>query len=88
MKTTRLGRTDLIVTRTSFGALPIQRTDMDEAVRILRAAFDGGITFFDTARAYSDSEAKMGRALADVRDSIRDRHQVHRQDPLGRAGGS
>jgi uncharacterized protein len=70
MQTTRLGRTDLIVTRTSFGALPIQRTDMDEAVRILRAAFDGGITFFDTARGYTDSEAKMGRALAGVRDSV------------------
>lgn len=70
MQTTKLGRTDLIVTRTAFGALPIQRTDMEEAARILRAAFDGGINFFDTARAYTDSETKMGRALADVRSSI------------------
>jgi len=70
MQTTTLGRTGLTVTRTGFGALPIQRTEMDEAVRILRAAFDGGITFFDTARAYTDSEEKMGRALSDVRDSI------------------
>jgi predicted aldo/keto reductase-like oxidoreductase len=67
---TTLGRTGLTVSRTGFGALPIQRTDTHEAVRILRAAFDAGITFFDTARAYSDSETKMGRALADVRDSI------------------
>jgi len=36
---------------------------MDDAVRILRKALDGGITFFDTARAYSDSEEKLGRAL-------------------------
>jgi predicted aldo/keto reductase-like oxidoreductase len=70
MEFTTLGRTDLTVSRTGFGALPIQRTDTDEAVRILRAAFDGGITFFDTARAYTDSEAKMGRALAGVRDSV------------------
>ena len=70
MQTTTLGRTDLIVTRTGFGALPIQRTDMEEGARILRAAFDGGITFFDTARGYTDSEAKVGRALSDVRDSI------------------
>ena len=70
METTRLGRTELRVTRTSFGALPIQRCDMDEAARILRRAFDAGITFYDTARMYSDSEEKIGRALSDVRDRI------------------
>lgn len=70
METTRLGRTNLTVTRTGFGVLPLQRCDMDEAVRILRAAYHGGITFYDTARNYSDSETKIGRALCDVRDSI------------------
>lgn len=70
METTRLGRTNLTVSRTGFGALPLQRTEMGEAIRILRAAYDGGITFFDTARAYTDSEEKIGRALSDVRDSI------------------
>ena len=66
----RLGRTGLMVTRSGFGALPIQRVPMDEAVRILRAAVDGGINFIDTARGYSDSEEKIGRALADRRDEI------------------
>lgn len=70
METTRLGRTDLMVTRTSFGALPLQRADMDDAIRILRRAYDAGITFYDTARGYSDSEEKIGRALSDVRDKI------------------
>jgi predicted aldo/keto reductase-like oxidoreductase len=56
-----------MVTRTSFGALPIQRADMDTAVKILRKAFEGGINFFDTARRYTDSEEKLGRALGDVR---------------------
>lgn len=70
METTRLGRTGLTVTRSGFGALPVQRTEMAEAVRILRAAYDAGITFFDTARAYTDSEEKLGRALSDVRDNI------------------
>ena len=70
METTRLGRTGLEVTRTGFGALPIQRCGMDEAVRILRRAFEAGITFYDTARAYSDSEEKLGAAFADVRDRI------------------
>ena len=70
MKVIRLGRTNLTVTRTAFGVLPLQRTEMGEAVRILRRAYDAGITFYDTARGYSDSEEKIGRALSDVRDSI------------------
>ena len=70
MQTTRLGRSGLEVSRTGFGALPIQRVEMDTAIRILRRAYEGGITFFDTARGYSDSEEKLGAALADVRDEI------------------
>ncbi len=70
MQKTRLGRTELEVTRTSFGVLPLQRTEMDEAVRILHRAFHAGITFYDTARSYTDSEDKIGAALSDVRDSI------------------
>lgn len=70
MKKTRLGKTDLLVTRTAFGVLPIQRTDKAEATRILRRAFEAGINFYDTARAYTDSEEKLGHALGDVRDQI------------------
>ncbi len=70
MEKTVLGRSGLQVSRTSFGALPIQRLDFEASRKILRHAFDQGITFFDTARAYSDSEEKIGYALADVRDQI------------------
>lgn len=70
MEKIRLGRTDLWVTRTSFGALPIQRVSFDEAKTLLVKAYEAGINFFDTARAYSDSEEKIGYALADVRDDI------------------
>jgi len=70
MEKTRLGRTGLMVSRTAFGALPIQRVDMETARTILRQAYEGGINFFDTARGYSDSEAKLGYALADVRQEI------------------
>lgn len=70
METTRLGRTGLTVTRTSFGVLPMQRVEQREAVRILRHAYEAGITFYDTARAYTDSEEKIGAALAGVRDHI------------------
>ena len=70
MERVRLGRTNLQVTRTAFGVLPLQRVGMDEAVRILRRAYEAGINFYDTARAYSDSEEKIGRALGRVRDKI------------------
>lgn len=65
MKNVRLGRTDITVPQNGFGALPIQRVTQDEAVRILRKAYDGGMRFFDTARAYSDSEIKLGAAFGD-----------------------
>jgi predicted aldo/keto reductase-like oxidoreductase len=70
METTRLGRTGLRVSRTAFGALPIQRVDFETAREILCTAYQGGINFYDTARGYSDSEAKLAYALGDVRDQI------------------
>ncbi|MBR7187457.1 MAG: aldo/keto reductase [Clostridia bacterium] len=59
-----LGRTGLEISRTGFGALPIQRVSFEEADRLLNRALDGGITYIDTARAYTDSEEKIGRAIA------------------------
>lgn len=70
MEKIRLGRTNLMVTRTGFGALPIQRISFAEAGEILRKAYVNGINFFDTARMYSDSEEKIGQALGDVRSDI------------------
>ena len=83
MKKTRLGRTGLMVARTSFGVLPIQRTEKEEAARILRRAFDGGINFYDTARWYTDSEEKLGYALGSVRDQI---HIATKSGATTRAG--
>ncbi len=65
-----LGRTGLKVCRSGFGALPIQRIPIDEAVRILRKAYESGIDFFDTARAYSDSEEKLGAAFHGTREGL------------------
>ena len=70
MQTVTLGKTGLVVTKPAFGALPIQRRSKDEAVPILRRAYEGGIRYFDTANAYTDSEEKIGLALADVRENI------------------
>lgn len=63
MKTATLGRTGIVTPANGFGALPIQRVDDETAVSILRNAWEGGMTFFDTARAYSDSEHKLGLAF-------------------------
>ena len=70
MKKIRLGKTGLLVTKTAMGCLPVQRCSVEEGVALLRAAYEGGINFFDTANAYTDSEEKIGLALADVRDDI------------------
>lgn len=73
MKNVTLGRTGITVPQNGFGALPIQRVSVDEAVIILRKAYSGGMRFFDTARAYSDSEIKLGSAFGDgyvERDNI------------------
>ncbi len=66
----RLGKTGIETTQNAFGALPIQRISDDEAVKLLRMAYEGGMTYFDTARAYSDSEHKVGLAFDGMRDKI------------------
>lgn len=63
MKQIQLGKTGIVVPQNGFGALPIQRVPREEAVRLLRKAYSGGMRFFDTARGYSDSEEKLGEAF-------------------------
>lgn len=70
MKTVTLGKSGLVVTKPALGCLPVQRCDDETAVKLLRAAYDGGIRYYDTANSYTDSEKKIGLALADVRDDI------------------
>lgn len=70
MEKIRLGRTELWVSKTAFGALPIQRISRAEAVKLVRRAVDGGVNYFDTANMYTDSEEKLGEALHDVRQKV------------------
>ena len=65
-----LGKTGIEVNKNGFGALPIQRISKKDAVYLLQKAFYNGINYFDTARAYSDSEEKMGAAFEYTRDKI------------------
>ena len=70
MKTVVLGKTGLTVNKNGFGALPVQRVGKNEAVYLLQKAFYHGVNYFDTARAYSDSEEKLGAAFSYIRDKI------------------
>ncbi len=63
MRTVTLGCTGIEVPQNAFGALPIQRVSKEMAVSLLRKAYEGGMRYFDTARAYSDSEEKLGAAF-------------------------
>ena len=65
-----LGKTGITVEKNSFGALPIQRISKEEAVKLLRKAYDHGVTFFDTARFYTDSEEKVGEAFKGMREKV------------------
>lgn len=70
MDKVRLGKTEIVVNKNGFGALPIQRVSKEEAAVILKKAYDNGVQLFDTARAYTDSEEKLNYALSDVREHI------------------
>ena len=83
MKKIPLGNTGLEVTKTAMGCLPVQRIPTAEGARLIRAAFDGGITFFDTANAYTDSEEKLGLALEGVRAGAVLATKSHARDRAG-----
>ena len=77
-----LGRTGINVSEISFGGVEIgipygigvnSQADMptdEESGRLLQAALDNGINFFDTARAYGRSETIIGKTFADKRDRV------------------
>ena len=81
MKMLTLGKTGITVPQNAFGALPIQRVDMETAAHLLRKAYDGGMRFFDTARGYSDSEEKLGYAFEGMRDKIYIATKTHASTP-------
>ncbi len=81
MREITLGRTGITTVQNAFGALPIQRIPMEEAVRILHRAYEGGMTFFDTARGYTDSEEKLGEAFDGMRERIYISTKTHCSTP-------
>jgi aryl-alcohol dehydrogenase-like predicted oxidoreductase len=77
MPTRKLGAQGPIVSALGFGCMGLDfgyghALDRAEAIALLRAAFERGVTFFDTAEAYGPftNEALVGEALAPVRDLV------------------
>ncbi len=77
MKTRMLGRNGPEVSALGFGCMGISfgygpGIGRPEGIALLRAAVDGGITFFDTAEAYGPytNEDLVGEALAPVRERV------------------
>lgn len=79
MQYRRVGSSGLVVSAIGFGCNNLGRPnsateDRDEAVRVVKAAVDAGITFFDTADTYGKtpglSEQYLGQALRPVRDQV------------------
>jgi len=77
MQKRRLGKSGLEVSTLGFGCMGLSSgfgppADREEGIAIIRAAFDRGVTFFDTAEAYGPfaNEALVGAALGPVRDQV------------------
>ena len=64
MKTVKLGKTGLEISRVGFGGIPIQRLTEEEAIRVVQHCIDLGVTFLDTANGYTHSEERIGKAVA------------------------
>ena len=70
MEKVRLGKTGMMVSKLGFGGIPIQRVSEEEAVAVVRKCLDMGITFLDTANAYTTSEERIGKAIRGRRDEV------------------
>jgi aryl-alcohol dehydrogenase-like predicted oxidoreductase len=77
MQKRKMGKSGLEVSALGFGCMGLSfgfgpATEKSEAIKVIRAAYDGGVTFFDTAEAYGPltNEELVGEALAPVRGQV------------------
>jgi len=70
MEKVRLGKTNLIVEKLGWGGIPIQRAGEREAVSVIKAVVEMGVDLLDTARAYTNSEHRIGLALQKTDRSV------------------
>lgn len=71
MEYVRLGKSNLLVSRISMGAMNLEKIgSTDEASGLIREAYNQGINFFDTARNKEGSEKTLGDAVYDIRANV------------------
>jgi aryl-alcohol dehydrogenase-like predicted oxidoreductase len=77
MKKGTLGKSNLEVSAIGLGCMGLSvaygpATEKQEAIKLIRSAFNLGVTFFDTAEAYGPfaNEELLGEALAPMRDQV------------------
>jgi len=70
MENIRLGKTNMLVSKLGYGGIPIQRIAEDEAIAVVKKVLELGITFLDTANAYTTSEERIGKAISGQRESL------------------
>ena len=77
MQKRKLGKSGLEVSALGFGCMGLSygfgpALERNEAIKVIRAAFDGGVNLFDTAEAYGPftNEELLGEALAPIRDQV------------------
>jgi predicted aldo/keto reductase-like oxidoreductase len=70
LKEITLGKTGLKVKSLGFGGIPIQRVTEEEAIEVVQRCYDLGLNYYDTARGYTTSEERIGKALEDVRENV------------------
>ncbi|MBM3945333.1 MAG: aldo/keto reductase [SAR202 cluster bacterium] len=74
METRTLGKTGLKISRLGMGLAAIGEEEtlenIEKIASVLNTALDGGITFFDTAECYFDSEEMVGRTISNRRNEF------------------
>ncbi|WP_296325602.1 aldo/keto reductase [Treponema sp. UBA3813] len=66
-----LGKSNLLVSRSAFGAQRIgDIEDPELAHQMVRMAYEDGVNFFDTSTRAPESERRLGAALSDVRENV------------------
>jgi pyridoxine 4-dehydrogenase len=77
MQKRKLGKSNLEVSAIGLGCMSMSfglgpAMDKNEAIKLIRSAFDQGVTFFDTAEAYGPfaNEELLGEALGPIRDQV------------------
>ncbi len=62
-----LGKSNLLVSRTAFGAMSLKSLSQDEATALIKKAWDDGVNFFDTSVSTPESEKRLGSALSSLK---------------------